>query len=151
MDNTLFELDMAFYLMLKYLPLIIYSLAMLSFIFNWYFLIFSCFSRLNVIMIINNTKSQQVLKNKLVMMKRLKNLTLAGFSIAKFSMLIAGFIKIELSETQEDIKDSLMPLFIVIFVAETIQLVLFLVFGIMLIRGLKRYSMVTYRKSKCKV
>lgn len=37
MDNTLFELDMAFYLLLKYLPLVIYSLAMLSFIFNWYF------------------------------------------------------------------------------------------------------------------
>lgn len=44
-----------------------------------------------------------------------------------------------------------MPLFIVIFVAETIQLVLFLVFGIKLIRGLQRYSLVTYRKSKCKV
>lgn len=56
-------------------------------------------SRINVIMIINNTKSQQVLKGRLVRMKRIKNLTLAGFSLAKFSMLLTGFIKVEKSES----------------------------------------------------
>lgn len=50
-------------------------------------------------MIINNTKSQQVLKGRLVRMKKIKNLTLAGFSLAKFSMLLTGFIKVEKSES----------------------------------------------------
>ncbi len=69
-------------------------------------------------------------------MKKIKAIGLAFFAITKLFLLIIGFIKIEKSESDEEIKNSLLPLFIFIFVAEAIQLLMFLFFGIKLLKGL---------------
>jgi hypothetical protein len=102
-------------------------------------------------MIINNKGQYADLKIRLDRNKRILTAILIMLPIIQFTLILLGYYLSKTTDTEQDIRDELRPLYLFIIVSESIQIILFQYFGIKLLNCIKNYSLVTYKKSKCKV